>query len=160
MMSVVGECFFWYRLTRVVPDKFHRAVKRLCVCVCMLTHYKDMKGNAKCRNCGGLVVRGHPRSPAMSSFDRMHMTFYSTLIETMHPSRNVFELQRVICQKSPISTHHISIWHPKFRVDHWHQKARVPGLSCGIACMTICLAVLVQYYCVLDITYGRTHDNG
>ena len=28
----VGECFFWYRLTRVVPDKFHRAVKRLCVC--------------------------------------------------------------------------------------------------------------------------------
>ena len=32
-MSEVGECFFWYRLTRVVPDKFHRAVKRLCVCV-------------------------------------------------------------------------------------------------------------------------------
>jgi len=29
----VGECFFWYRLTRVFPDKFHRAVKRLCVCV-------------------------------------------------------------------------------------------------------------------------------
>jgi len=33
----VGECFFWYRLTRVVPDKFHRAVKRLCVCVCILS---------------------------------------------------------------------------------------------------------------------------
>jgi len=33
--GVVGECFFWYRLTRVFPDKFHRAVKRLCcVCVC------------------------------------------------------------------------------------------------------------------------------
>ena len=29
-MRVVGECFFWYRLTRVFPDKFHRAVKRLC----------------------------------------------------------------------------------------------------------------------------------
>jgi len=27
-----GECFFWYWLTRVVPDKFHTAVKRLCVC--------------------------------------------------------------------------------------------------------------------------------
>jgi len=35
-MSVVGECFFWYRLTRVVPDKFHRAVKWLCVCVSAL----------------------------------------------------------------------------------------------------------------------------
>jgi len=32
-MRVVGECFFWYRLTRVFPDKFHRAVKQLCVCV-------------------------------------------------------------------------------------------------------------------------------
>jgi len=32
-MSVVGECFFWYRLTRVVLNKFNRAVKRLCVCV-------------------------------------------------------------------------------------------------------------------------------
>ena len=28
----MGECFFWYRLTRVVPDRIHRAVKRLCVC--------------------------------------------------------------------------------------------------------------------------------
>jgi len=28
--------FFWYRLTRVFPDKFHRAVKRLCVCVCVV----------------------------------------------------------------------------------------------------------------------------
>ena len=34
-MRVVGECFFWYRLTRVFRDKFHRAVKRLCVCVCV-----------------------------------------------------------------------------------------------------------------------------
>jgi len=29
----VGECFFWYRLTWVVPDKIQRAVKWLCVCV-------------------------------------------------------------------------------------------------------------------------------
>jgi len=40
-MRVVGECFFWYRLTRVFPDRFHRAVKRLCVtmvsdCCCWL----------------------------------------------------------------------------------------------------------------------------
>ena len=31
----MGECFFWYRLTRVVPDKIQRAVKWLCVCVCV-----------------------------------------------------------------------------------------------------------------------------
>jgi len=31
---LVSECFFWYRLTRVVPDKIHRDVKWLCVYVC------------------------------------------------------------------------------------------------------------------------------
>jgi len=41
-MRVVGECFFWYRLTRVFPDKFHRAVKRLCcVCVCVPLEEND-----------------------------------------------------------------------------------------------------------------------
>ena len=40
-MRVVGECFFWYRLTRVFPDKFHRAVKRLCVCVCAVALLKS-----------------------------------------------------------------------------------------------------------------------
>ena len=29
---------FWYRITRVVPDKLHRAVI-VCVCVCMLICY-------------------------------------------------------------------------------------------------------------------------
>jgi len=29
----VGECFFWYWLTRFVPDKIHRTAKWLCVCV-------------------------------------------------------------------------------------------------------------------------------
>ena len=39
-MRVVGECFFWYRLTRVFPDKFHRAVKRLCVvCGCKQVYF-------------------------------------------------------------------------------------------------------------------------
>jgi len=29
----MAKCTFWYRLIRVVPDKVHRAVKWLCVCV-------------------------------------------------------------------------------------------------------------------------------
>jgi len=33
----VGECFFWYRLTRVVPGQ--RVVKRLWVCVCACVYY-------------------------------------------------------------------------------------------------------------------------
>jgi len=61
--------------------------------VSFLTHYEDIKGNAKCRNWGGLEARGHPRSSAMSLFDRTHTTSYSTLIiETTCSSCTVFEL--------------------------------------------------------------------
>jgi len=28
----MAKCTFWYQLTRVGPDRVHRAVKRLCVC--------------------------------------------------------------------------------------------------------------------------------
>ena len=31
----MGECYFWYWLTQVFPDKIHRAVKQLCVCGCV-----------------------------------------------------------------------------------------------------------------------------
>jgi len=58
----------------------------------MFTQYDDMKGNAKCRNWVVWGLRGHPKSLAMSPFDRVHMTSYSTLIETMHLSCTVFEL--------------------------------------------------------------------
>ena len=34
----MGECFFWYWPTGVVPDQ--RAVKRLCVCVSVLVCYR------------------------------------------------------------------------------------------------------------------------
>jgi len=46
----VVECFLWYQLTRVVPDKIHKAIKRLCVCVTLdvtgenaITYKKGMK---------------------------------------------------------------------------------------------------------------------
>ena len=60
--------------------------------VSMLTHYEDMKGDEKCKNWGVLGVRGHPRSSETSPFDRAHMTFCLTLIETVHLSCTVFEL--------------------------------------------------------------------
>jgi len=60
--------------------------------VCMFTHYENIKGNAKCRHWGSLGVRGHLRSPAMSPFDKAHLTSYRTLIEAMRLSCTVFEL--------------------------------------------------------------------
>ena len=32
-MQKMAKCTFWYRLTRVIPDKVQRAVKWLYVCV-------------------------------------------------------------------------------------------------------------------------------
>jgi len=54
--------------------------------VSTLTHYEDIKGakNAKIGVFWG--VRGHPRLSETSPFDRAHMTFYSTLIETIRLS--------------------------------------------------------------------------
>jgi len=58
-----------------------------------------------------VVVRGH--SSAMSPFDGAHATSYSTLTETMFLSFTVFEIEPVICQKSPILTHPTCIWRPR-----------------------------------------------
>jgi len=38
---------------------------------------------------------------------------------------------------------------PRIR-DLWHQKTRVPGLSCGVVCMILRLAVAIQHRLVTD----------
>ena len=45
----------------------------------------------------------------------------------------------------------------EFRGDLWHQKTRVPGLSCGVVCVILRLAVLVEHRLVTDRqTDGQT----
>ena len=62
--------------------------------VSICTHYENMKGDAKCRNWGGLgVVRGHSRSLNIAPFDRTHtrvslLAFNSNYV----PSRTVSEI--------------------------------------------------------------------
>ena len=38
----------------------------------------------------------------------------------------------------------------EFRADLWRQKTRLPGLSCDIVCVILCLAVLVELRLVTD----------
>ena len=38
----------------------------------------------------------------------------------------------------------------EFRGDLWRQKTRVPGLSCGVICVILCSAVLVEIRLVTD----------
>ena len=80
----------------------------------------------------GVVKGGHSRSWAMPLFDRAHTTSYSILTETMCLS---------------------------FRGDLWHQKTRVPRLSCSVVCVIMCLAVLVELRLVTE-TQTRTQTYG
>jgi len=80
--------------------------------VSRFTRYEAMAvQNAEMGRFG--AVRRHSRSSAMSPFNRAHTTSYSTLIETMRLSCTVFEIQPVICGKSPILTHPTCIWCPR-----------------------------------------------
>ena len=56
--------------------------------VSKFTHYKDRKGDAKCRNWGCLWLRNLSRS-SPTRFDRADTTFCSTFIQTKHLSCTV-----------------------------------------------------------------------
>jgi len=56
----------------MLPRTYRRNLKFLTVPI-------KKKSGAKCRNWGFGAVKGHSRSSAMSSFDRVHMTSYLTL---------------------------------------------------------------------------------
>jgi len=114
------------------------------------------------------VVRGHSRSSAMSLFDRAHTTSYSTLIGNMCLSCTVCEIKPVIRRKSPILTHPTCTRRPRrgvtpveFRGDLWRPKTRVPGLSCNVVCVILCLAVFVELRLVTDRqTQTQTQAHG
>jgi len=49
---------------------------------------------------------------------------------------------------SPISP--VTVIPVDFRGDLWHQKTRISGLSCGVVCVILRLAVLVELQLVTD----------
>ena len=48
----------------------------------------------------------------------------------------------------------------EFRRDLWHQKTRVPGVSCGVVCVILRLAVLVEHRLVTDRQTDGQTDTG
>ena len=80
----------------------------------------------------------------------------------MRLSCTVFEVRRVLCRNSPTSTYPTCIWRPRWgdpvqiSKRFWHQNTRVPGLSCGVVCVMLRLAVLVEHRLVAD-THSQRH---
>jgi len=73
--------------------------------ISMLTHYEDIKGD-KMQKLDGLGGTDHSRSSATYLCYRVHMTFYSTIIETMHLPYTFFELLSLISQNLKTSRDH------------------------------------------------------
>ena len=66
---------------------------------------------------------------------------------------------QLFVEKSPILTHPTYIWAlaplqgllpVEFRGDLWNQKTRFHWLSCGVLCVILCLAILVEHRLVTD----------
>jgi len=108
------------------------------------------------QNAENGVVWGHPSSWAMPPFDRAHKTSYSTLIETMCLSlpfsrySQLFVESRRFWPTPPAFRAPVGGEPFEFRGDLWHQKTRLPGLSCGVVCVILRLAVLVELRLVTD----------
>jgi len=76
----------------------------------------------------------------------------------------VFEKLPVICRKSPILTTPpafgalVGVTPVEFRGDLWHQNTRLPGVSCGVVCVILRFAVLVELRLVTDTDRHRQTD--
>ena len=46
----------------------------------------------------------------------------------------------------------------EFRGDLWRQKTRVPGISCGVVCVILRFAILVEHRLVTDRQTDRERD--
>jgi len=93
----------------------------------------------------------------MSPFDRAHTTSYLTLIETMclifYRFRDIAGYLSKVADFDPPHLHLApsqGVTPVEFRGDLWHQKTRVPGVSCGVVCVILRFAVLAEHRLVTD----------
>ena len=108
------------------------------------------------RNAENGVVRGHSRSSAMSPFDRAHASI-------LYRFRDIASYFSKVADFDPPHLHSAppqAVTPVEFRGDLWHQKTRVPGLSCGVVCVILRLAVLVEHRLVTDGRTDRQADTG
>ena len=112
------------------------------------------------------AVSGHSRSLAMPPFDRVHMQFdfNRNYAYILYRFRDIASYLSKVADFDPPHLHLApsqGVIPVEFRTDLWHQKARLPALSCGVVCVILRLAVLVELRLVTDRrTDTRTQGHG
>jgi len=99
----------------------------------------------------------------MSPFDRANILFdfNRNHASILYRFRNI-SLAGYLSKVADFDPHHLHLAPPyrvtpvEFRGDLWHQKTRVPGISCGVVCVILRLAVLVE----LDLCQAQTQAHG
>jgi len=119
--------------------------------VSRFTRCEAMNSGAKCTNWGSWgrlwVTQGHSGSSAMSPFDRVHTTSYSTLIETMCLSYTFSRCSRLFVESRRFDPPHLHLTPPQgvipveFRWDLWHPKNWIPWA--------------IVWCCLRDPTFSR-----
>jgi len=110
------------------------------------------------------MVRGHSRSTAMSPFDSAYdflFDFNRNYVSIFYRFRDIAGYLSKVADFDPPHLHLASPWGVtpvEFRGDLWHQKSRLPGLSCGVVCVILRLAVLVELRLVTDGQTDRETD--
>jgi len=84
----VDECFFWYQLTQVVPDKIQGAVKWLCVCVCVHACVHVCVRYSPLGFCLG------PPAPADLCFTSVRLFFYLGPVSSQNPQMDGWGMLR------------------------------------------------------------------
>ena len=114
-------------------------------------------GGAKCKKMGWFgAVRGHSWSAAFN-FNKNHASL-------LYRFRDIAGYLSKVADFDPPHLHSAPSYGAtpvEFRGDLWHQKTRVPGVSCGVVYVILRLAVLVQLRLVTDRqTDGQTQGHG
>ena len=135
--------------------------------VSRFTRYEATNGGAKCRDGvvwggqGALKVNGNVtiRQSAydfLFDFNRNHASILYRFRDIARYLSKVDDFDPPHLHLAPLQ----GVTPVEFRGDLWLQKTRVPGLSCGVVCVILRLAVLVELRLVTDRKTDRQTDTG
>ena len=124
-----------------------------------------MNAGAKCRKWGGLgalkvngnVIIRYSAYDFLFDFNRSHASI-------LYRFRDIAGYLSKVDDFDPPHLHlapPYGVTPVEFRGDLWLQKTRVPGLSCGVVCVILRLAVLVEHRLMTDRQIdGQTQGHG